>query len=213
MLSFEVPAFRQAVEETAAWCALKLKGAPLVDAKVVTQRRVADREFSQLMNNAREKANRRWFPAELTRTKEWHRAHVLLGRIREALSPMRLSFRSAALKPEFDFDTSQTIEAWAGAVTQTTAKRSSCLSRTALGEDAGWVNRGRLLLYSPEENLACGGAEVRSHGFFDVNNVPPWDLRVAFSERTLVSWVPAHVIEAAQPGIDANPEACIRWAD
>jgi hypothetical protein len=80
-------------------------------------------------------------------------------------------------------------------------------------DDPDRVDRGRLLLYWPDENLACGGAEVSSHGFFDVNNVPPWDLWVAFSERTLVSWVPAQVIEIAQLGIDANPEACIRWAD
>jgi hypothetical protein len=46
MLSFEAPAFRQAVEETAAWCALKLQDASLVDTKVVAQRRIADQQQS-----------------------------------------------------------------------------------------------------------------------------------------------------------------------
>jgi hypothetical protein len=72
---------------------------------------------------------------------------------------------------------------------------------------------GRLLLYTPSENLACGAAEVSSNGFFDVNNVPPWDIWVGFSERTLVSWVPPALIEVAQMGIYVNPEECIRWAN
>ena len=58
-----------------------------------------------------------------------------------------------------------------------------------------------------------GAAKYSSNGFFDVNNVPPWDIWVAFSEQTLVSWVPPMLLELAQKGIDANPEGCIRWAD
>jgi len=66
--------------------------------------------------------------------------------------------------------------------------------------------------YTPSENLACGAAEASSNGFFDVNNVPPWDIWVDFSERTLVSWVPPGLLDVAQMGIYVNPEACIRWA-
>src|SRR5947208_1564281 len=65
---------------------------------------------------------------------------------------------------------------------------------------------------TPSENLACGAAEASSNGFFDVNNVPPWDIWVDFSERTLVSWVPPGLLDVAQMGIYVNPEACIRWA-
>jgi hypothetical protein len=71
---------------------------------------------------------------------------------------------------------------------------------------------GRLLHYWPHENLACGAAEYSSNGFFDQNNVPPWDTWMSFDGRTLVSWVPSILIPLAQDGIDANPEGCIAWA-
>jgi len=72
---------------------------------------------------------------------------------------------------------------------------------------------GRLLLYNPSENLACGVSEVNSNGFFDANNVPPWDIWVDFSGGVLVSWVPPALLDVAQMGIYVNPEGCIRWAD
>ena len=153
------------------------------------------------------------FQRELTKTREWRDAANFAQHIRQFLSPRRHSFRTPGLKPDFDFETSQTNKAWEDAVAQTVAKRSTHLSGSLLRSNAYDFRTGRVLLYSPEENLACGGAEFSSHGFFDVNNVPPWDLWVAFSERTLVSWIPPQVIETAQLGIDANPEACINWAD
>jgi hypothetical protein len=213
MLSSESPDFRQAVEETAAWCALLSVGRQLVDEEVAAQRRTANQEAYRLIGKARRKADRGWFRRKLADTKEWHRASDLLKRIHDFLNPLRHNFRTPALKPDFDFDTSQTNKAWDGAVAQTIAKRLACLTANRPRENPCNVHTGRLLLYIPEENLACGAAEFSSNGFFDVNNVPPWDLWVAFSERTLVSWIPPQVIETAQLGIDANPEACISWAD
>lgn len=49
--------------------------------------------------------------------------------------------------------------------------------------------------------------------FFDVDNVPPWDIWVGYTDGALLTWVPTALIEAAQMGIDANPEQCIHWAD
>ena len=89
----------------------------------------------------------------------------------------------------------------AQSVTEMTAKQAH--------GDAG----GRFLLYSPSENLACGAADTSSNGFFDANNVPPWDLWVGFSNGTLVSWIPPALVDVAAMGIFANPEECIRWAD
>src|SRR5690242_12115275 len=34
---------------------------------------------------------------------------------------------------------------------------------------------GRILVYGPDEELSDGAAEAETHGFFDVNNCPPWD--------------------------------------
>ncbi len=71
----------------------------------------------------------------------------------------------------------------------------------------------KILLYAPEENLADGAAKYSSKGFFDVDNVPPWDTWLTFSNGILLSWVPELLVGLAQNGIDANPEGCIRWLD
>ncbi len=74
-------------------------------------------------------------------------------------------------------------------------------------------SEGKLLLYAPEENLADGAAKHASNGFFDVDNVPPWDTWVVFSHGILLSWVPPQLIGLAQSGIEVNPECCVRWLD
>ena len=80
---------------------------------------------------------------------------------------------------------------------------------------------GRLLIYFPNSDLACGAAEQETAGFFDINNVPPWDIWVAylhdkynsesFDTEYLVSWVPPEFVSLANEGIDVNPEQCIMW--
>ena len=82
---------------------------------------------------------------------------------------------------------------------------------------------GRLLAYFPDEDLACGAAEAASGGYFDSNNVPPWDTWVLMTEKPgqppesrgtcLIAWVPPAFVSRAQHGIEANPEACICWLD
>ena len=67
---------------------------------------------------------------------------------------------------------------------------------------------GRLLVYFPDGDLACGAAEQQTEGFFDINNVPPWDTWVAYlhdEERDinsvetnyLVAWIPPEFVELA----------------
>jgi hypothetical protein len=80
---------------------------------------------------------------------------------------------------------------------------------------------GRLLIYFPNNDLACGTAEQETAGFFDVNNVPPWDTWVAylqdeynldsFDSEYLIAWVPPEFVSIANEGIDVNPEQCIMW--
>ena len=65
---------------------------------------------------------------------------------------------------------------------------------------------GKLLLFSPEETLSDGAARYSSKGFFDDENVPPWDTWVAFCEPYLISWVALQLVELVNAGIDANPE-------
>jgi len=81
---------------------------------------------------------------------------------------------------------------------------------------------GRLLIYFPNDDLACGAAEYQTAGFFDVNNVPPWDTWVdyfqdqqpnidSFDTEYLIAWIPEEFLELANEGIDVNPEQCILW--
>jgi hypothetical protein len=89
---------------------------------------------------------------------------------------------------------------------------------------------GRLLAFFPDDNLADGWAETVSEGFFDVNNIPPYDTWVWMVRdiRTfecadheqgeteanyLVAWVPPDFIPHANRGVEANPEGCILWLD
>jgi hypothetical protein len=89
---------------------------------------------------------------------------------------------------------------------------------------------GRLLAYFPDDNLACGVAEAESQGFFDTNNIPPYDTWVwmvrnirsfAYADGAkgemeanyLVAWVPPDFIPLAGGGVDVNPEGCILWLD
>jgi len=81
---------------------------------------------------------------------------------------------------------------------------------------------GRLLVYFPNYDLACGAAEQETVGFFDINNVPPWDTWVAyfqdeqqnidsFDTEYLIAWVPPEFLRLANEGIAVNPEQCILW--
>ena len=81
---------------------------------------------------------------------------------------------------------------------------------------------GKLLIYFPNTDLACGAAEQQTDGFFDVNNVPPWDTWVSywrdeernvdsFDNEYLIAWIPPAFVDLAHEGICVNPEACIMW--
>jgi len=62
-------------------------------------------------------------------------------------------------------------------------------------------------------------------GFFDFENVPPWDTWICYVagkgvndarwhpfDAYLLSWVPVSLVDLVTAGIDANPEGCICWA-
>ena len=181
------------------------------DSDAKRNRRALYEQAEQQMQEARASANKSLLHRKITDTKQWHRGMALLKQVRDSLGPMEHKLRSATLKPSIALNEFGTNAPWAEAVSEVVNRRSQ-LSGISLEEGLKLSTSGRLLLYYPDENLACGAAEVSSNGFFDVNNVPPWDIWVHFSERTLVCWVPPLLLEAAQMGIDVNPEECIRWA-
>jgi hypothetical protein len=102
-----------------------------------------------------------------------------------------------------------------------------------LRESCGWpetrnatipsdLGGGRLLIYFPESDLACGAAEHETEGYFDVHNVPPWDTWVTYikepgrnsvsgDDEYLIAWVPPVFVNLVNNGIYVNPEECIQW--
>lgn len=82
---------------------------------------------------------------------------------------------------------------------------------------------GRLLCFFPDTNLFDGAAEPVSDGFFDLDNIPPWDTWVSFFDdgtdadtcfsRYLLVYVPNELIPLADLGILLNPERCMLWLE
>ena len=85
------------------------------------------------------------------------------------------------------------------------------------------VVTGRFMLYFPDENLSDGYAQLVSGGLFDVDNLPAYDTWVSFfteqdhpqrsARRYLLCYVPAPLLDAADAGIEGNPESCIVWLE
>jgi hypothetical protein len=207
MFNFNSGRLKRSLEETMAWCwtlSLKIQRA---ESAAVHHRRTLLERSEQLLRQANERVKPGWFRRDVSETEEWRQAMTLLQEVRDSLGPLQNQLRSAPLRPTCALD--KLDAPWADAVAEVVEKRSQLVRGTS---GVGSQARGRLLLYVPTENLACGAAQVSSCGFFDVNNVPPWDIWVDFSQETLVTWVPPVLVEAAQLGIDVNPEGCIRWA-
>ncbi len=98
--------------------------------------------------------------------------------------------------------------------------------------------RGRLLVYFPDRNFFDGTAEYVSGGFFDVDNIPPWDTWLCLlpSEEGrswsasltaegdpgwwgfsnccyLVSWVPPQFVPLAAEAVKVAVMDCLVWSE
>jgi hypothetical protein len=211
MFDYETPMFKRSLAETIAWCA----GQPLTnrpeESSSIQRRRALLEEANRLFRVVYDRFYPDW--DKIKASAEYCQSQALHA---EA-DPLTLSLldgqlRSSALKPSLRLDQFED-EVWAKAVADVVAMRAAAQEDVSMKVDAPMLARGRLLEFIPSQTLMDGAAKYSSNGFFDVNNVPPWDTWVAFSERILVSWVPPLLVEIAQNGIDVNPEGCIRWAE
>jgi hypothetical protein len=73
------------------------------------------------------------------------------------------------------------------------------------------LSKGKLLLYEPEETVTDGASEAVSHGFFDIEDSPPWDTWFHLASGSIFSYVPESAISLVQHGIDVNIVDCIQW--
>lgn len=203
------PLFQTRLSETVAWCT----GQPLesnpVESVEIQQRRRLGEEAGKLAQRA-----------FLSRAPRFWKSHLYrrVGRLfakagLHEITPLSHQLRSPILRPSgatFASGRSEQIHVVEDVVKRRAAQLHS--ERRYPSSLLGSLEGGRLLLYAPDENLFDGAAQYSSKGFFDVNNVPPWDTWVCFFEQYLVSWIPPQLVELANQGIDANPEGCILWA-
>jgi hypothetical protein len=218
--------FKRRLNETISWCSSQeLISDPVENARIV-QRRAMSRRAAELMGSAY-----RIFP--LYERSTWISRLMAWSKIRRATSikieaerlmaaadpgsivpPLRHQLRSEVLRP-FAQDLARSGADHASIVAQVAEARSEDLRQSGKGSNSQSPDlcNGRLLLFAPEDNLSDGAAEYASMGFFDEENVPPWDTWIVMFGKYLVSWVPPQLIRLVQEGLDVNPEQCILWAD
>jgi hypothetical protein len=202
--------FEGPLADTIAWCTTKAKTMDVTSDQVL--RRQASYYFAEQQWKEAIEIREREGLRSVAGIEQYRQAVALLEEIRNLLGPMDRNLRSPELKPSFSLDEFGNDILWAEAVEEVVTRRAGLVAGF-VDEQSVSAAGGRFLLYSPSENLACGAADASSNGFFDTNNVPPWDLWLGFSNGTLVSWVPPALIDVATMGIFVNPEECIRWAD
>ena len=134
----------------------------------------------------------------------------------DTLATLEHQLRSSDLEPRLGIGNAISETDRGVIVAELVSKRSQLLGdeRGPLSEEQLFArDPGRILVYVPGENMSDGASRYASNGFFDMEDAPPWDTWLHYSERTLVSWVPGVLIPLVQDGIDANAFDCIRWAD
>lgn len=199
--------FQQSLAETIVWCTgLPIESDPY-EAPEIKQRRALATKAGEL--------NRRTYLShwpEFLKKIQYSRARRMFARSRLAeISPLDAQLRSPELRPILPFDFHR--EKWTGIVKTVISRRAEKLQLQKRSPmPANDLAGGKVLLFSPEETLSDGAARYSSKGFFDDDNVPPWDSWVAFFDQYLISWVPSQLVELVNAGVEVNPEQCTLWA-
>lgn len=128
-------------------------------------------------------------------------------------------FRSDALRPNLFHDGPNDLVRDLGQSRQHALRHR----KQQVRHEAPIVAGGRFMLYFPDQNLSDGYSAEVSGGFFDVQNLPPYDTWVSFfveqdhpqpsARRYLLCYIPAPFVEAADAGIEGNAESCIVWLE
>jgi hypothetical protein len=218
--------FKRRLNETISWCSSQeLISDPVEDARIV-QRRAMSRRAAELMGSAYRIFSLYERSTWILRLMAWSKIRratkikIEAERLMAAadpgsiVPPLRHQLRSEVLRP-FAQDLARSCADHASIVAQVAEARSEALRQSGKGSNSQSPDlcNGGLLLFAPEDNLSDGAAEYASMGFFDVENVPPWDTWIAMFGKYLVSWVPPQLIRLVQEGLDVNPEQCILLAD
>jgi hypothetical protein len=205
---YESEAFCRALNETIVWCSRHALTGKTEDHRG----RLALLSEAGRLRSLAYRAEQYWFAGKILAGIYSFRANRVEAMVDlNLVRGLEAQLRSSDLQPSSLAETHKKEER--REIVRRVVEKRRALSQSDRRESQVPRNDGRLLLYFPVENLADGAAQVASNGFFDVDNIPPWDTWVHYSDRTLVSWVPQILIPLAQAGIDVNPEECIRWSD
>jgi len=213
MLEFKGEEFRRSLADTIAWCAAQLPEPNDLVISEMHRRRALVERADRLWKDAQTIASAGSTKRKISETAEWREATALWEQVRVSLGPLDHILRSVGIKPTLPLYGLRDEALWAEGVAEVANTRRNLMHQISPEPPTTHENGGRLLLYYTYDNLADGAAQQSSNGFFDADNIPPWDTWVSFYEGVLLCWVPAPLIEAAQMGIDANPEECIRWSN
>jgi hypothetical protein len=212
--TMDFPNFPLRLAETIAWCVShQLEPKPPESDEVKRRREKIDRA-GELM----QKAHRNFKHDDITelfKNPEYQEAARLFKDADPmSIAPLKDQLRTVSLRPYSKFDRPLTRSERISIVEDVATRRAGLLKTMGWYPETSLINltEGRILLYAPDDNLSDGAAVYPSKGFFDVNNVSPWDTWVCFADRYLVSWVPPVLEGLAEVGIKVNPEECIKWA-
>jgi len=214
---FDTRATRRSLQETIAWCTSPQLTATPEELSDLKRRVELVDQAGELIRQAHAESQspmNRLLRRDYTLTEKGKRGFDLMS---EAMATSAGSYigklRSPALKPSLSFGDYENRNKCEQIVQSVITKRAALLAKLEYAEKNPDPSQGRLLILYPEETVSDGASEYSSCGFFDVNDVPPWDTWVAFSNAALLSWVPGLLIDVVQKGIDDNVVNCIQWFD
>lgn len=190
MFTLELEQFKRPIQDAIRWCAQLALTSQDRHSPSVSHRRTLLMEANRLWDEARQVAKSGWVKRNIRDTVQWEAAQKMLVEVIDSSKPFISELRSSQLRPGFSVDRHKSESDWSIAVEELIVKRSGMLTQGWHQQVAEYAKGGRVLLYFPEENLACGAAQVGSGGFYDEDNVPPWDIWVGFWDGALLSWVP-----------------------
>lgn len=213
-MGIDAGALSERIAEARIWCSVQDLTASHQDSPDEARRRKLGEEASQLLA-AHYRKRDGWLQHFLPDNRLWDRAMNLLKEADlDSLAPLEHQLRSSALKPPDSIGSSYSEESRQQIVNRVVDLRAFLTkSRGLPPPDSTDRTHGRLLLYTPCENVSDGASRFASSGFFDPNDCPPWDIWLQYVDRTLISWVPEALFPLAQAGIDGNVVECIKWAD
>jgi hypothetical protein len=124
--------------------------------------------------------------------------------------------RSAALKPDYNYDSPDDPTLWndASTIQSVIHCRQHALAETEMPTPPSTdLHGGRLLLCYFEETNHNYGSAKESRWFYDGHDNPPWDTWVACLDGALISWVPPHFMDLAAGGMAVECCQMLMWLE